>query len=140
VATRGRLPPFIPIHSTIVVEGKANEAFGPTVSQWREEASTGKQERIAYISKTLQLDNKSIDTIRYQLLHRAASAIIEARRFGGRIALLLVHAFADSPESYADFTSFLSLYGVSAQKNSILGPANLVATELHFCWLQDKAV
>jgi hypothetical protein len=124
---------------TIVVEGKASEAFGPTVSEWRAEASSGKQERLAFLREILQLGDKPLDGVRYQLLHRTASAIIEARRFAAKTALFLVHSFADAPESYSDFAAFVSLYGTAARKDGIFGPVTLGATGLYFCWLNDKA-
>ena len=40
---------------------------------------------------------------KYQLLHRTASAIIEAERFNANHALMLVHSFSLANEWYGDF-------------------------------------
>jgi hypothetical protein len=65
---------------SIAVEGKVSEAFGPTVQEWQIESSPGKASRLAYLLGLLGLPSVP-DTTRYQLLHRTASAIIEAQRF-----------------------------------------------------------
>jgi hypothetical protein len=76
----------------IAVEGKAEEPFGDqTVAEWRTEASTGRDTRLAHVLDVLSLaDDRRIAPIRYQLLHRTASAIIEARRFAERHVVMLV--------------------------------------------------
>jgi hypothetical protein len=76
----------------IAVEGKAEEPFGDqTVAEWRTEASTGRDTRLAHVLDVLGLaDDRRIAPIRYQLLHRTASAIIEARRFAARHVVMLV--------------------------------------------------
>ncbi len=53
--------------------------------------------------------------IRYQLLHRAASAIIEAKRFGAPHAIMLVHSFSQTHEWFADYAAFAKLLGVEGQ-------------------------
>ena len=78
---------------SIAVEGKVSEPFGPLVSEWVEDASPGKSERLEYLINLLEINNKDISNIRYQLLHRTASALIEAERFCASHALMLVHTF-----------------------------------------------
>ncbi len=82
---------------SIAVEGKVSEPFGPTVEQWLTESSPGKVKRLAYLLSLLGLCSVS-DTTRYQLLHRTASAIIEAQRFNAAHAVMLVHSFSQSSE------------------------------------------
>lgn len=65
---------------SIAVEGKVSEPFGPTMQEWQAESSPGKAERLAYLLSLLGLSSAP-DATRYQLLHRTASAIIEAQRF-----------------------------------------------------------
>lgn len=60
----------------VMVEGKVSESFGPTLEEWRKDASAGKTERLAHIKGKLGLANNPPPGIRYQLLHRAASAVI----------------------------------------------------------------
>src|SRR6266480_537559 len=37
----------------IMVEGKVAESFGPTLEEWKREASSGKKERLSYIQSKL---------------------------------------------------------------------------------------
>lgn len=67
---------------SIILEGKVSEPFGDTVAKWKENSSQGKSCRLESLLKTLTLGkHRPIDNIAYQLLHRTASAIIEARNF-----------------------------------------------------------
>jgi len=66
---------------SIAVEGKVKEEFGPTVGKKREDSSPGVKERLDYLCNLLGITGHDLDTIRYQLLHRTASALIETERF-----------------------------------------------------------
>jgi hypothetical protein len=123
---------------SIVVEGKCLEPFGPTVAEWSKESSSGKDIRIDYILDLLQLRGSRVEPIRYQLLHRTASAIIEARRFLCTTAIVLIHIFADSPQSYSDYSAFLNLYGLEATRNGPSGAVRLGSIDLYFAWIQDR--
>ena len=74
---------------SIAVEGKVSETFGPTVQEWRAEASSGKSERLNFLCGQLGIQSDVPDTLRYQLLHRTVSALIEATRFGAAHAVML---------------------------------------------------
>jgi hypothetical protein len=63
------------------IEGKVDEPFGPTVGEWSIDASSGKRERLGFLCGLLGLKDPPPPHIRYQLLHRTDSAIIEAERF-----------------------------------------------------------
>ncbi len=122
---------------SIVVEGKCMEPLGPTVAEWSKKPSSGKDIRIDHILDLLQLHGSKLDPIRYQLLHRTASAVIEARRFLCATAIVLIHMFADSPQSYLDYSAFLKLYGLEATRNGVSGAVRLGSTDLYFAWIQD---
>ena len=62
---------------TVMVEGKVNEEFGPTIGTWFQNPSSGKRERLSYICGLLGLKDDPPAPIRYQLLHRTASAVID---------------------------------------------------------------
>jgi len=64
----------------VAVEGKVDEAFGPTVAERKADSSRGVEERINAISECLGLSDVH-GGIRYQLLHRTASAVLAARQF-----------------------------------------------------------
>src|SRR5690606_1009209 len=67
--------------SAVMIEGKVNEPFGPTVGEWFATPSEGKIGRMRHLCEVLGLSAEPPANIRYQLLHRTASALIEARRF-----------------------------------------------------------
>src|SRR6185369_7411305 len=81
---------------SVAVEGKVAEPFGPTLDEWLANPSDGKQSRLAYLRDLLGLPAEIPGDLRYQLLHRAGSAIVEASRFKTDSAAIIVHSF--SPE------------------------------------------
>jgi hypothetical protein len=97
---------------TITVEGKVSESFDKNLSEWNAEDSPGKQKRLAFIKDILGLAGGIPPTIRYQLLHRTASAILEAKRFAAKSAVMVVHSFSQSDLWFEDYQDFLKLYGV----------------------------
>lgn len=118
--------PFGPV--AIMVEGKVNESFGPTLEEWQREDSPGKQKRLAFLLRTLGLGTSLAGTTRYQLLHRAASAIITAEQYRAVAAVLLVHSFSEEHTGWTDYRSFARLFGVQAIVGSVqrLGSASTV--------------
>jgi hypothetical protein len=122
----------------IAVEGKAAEPFGETVGEWRRGASAGKKERLAQLLGVLELqDAGEIDDHRYQLLHRAASALIEAKRFDASDAVLLVHSFSPSDASFEDFKRFCHALGTSAGIGQIHAAGERSGVRLHLGWVRD---
>jgi hypothetical protein len=99
----------------LMVEGKVNESFGPTLEEWSLEASKGKQTRLAFLLSTLGLPAQIAGGIRYQLLHRTASALIEGERYRAAASVLLVHSFSTRQAGWADYRAFLKLFGVRAE-------------------------
>lgn len=97
---------------SIAVEGKVSESFGPTVADWQKDESAGKTKRLAFLLDLLGISAPINGAIRYQLLHRTASAIIEAKRFGAPHAAMLVHSFSENSEWLGDMEAFARLLGV----------------------------
>ena len=123
---------------SIAVEGKVSEPFGPTIQEWQAEYSPGKAERLMYLLSLLNLSSVP-DTTRYQLLHRTASAIIEAQRFNGAHAVMLVHSFSQSSEWFQDYAAFVSLMGGSATENSVVSVGSRSGISLHLAWVCGNA-
>jgi hypothetical protein len=65
---------------SLTVEGKVNEPFGPTIGDWSSPSKPGKTKRLDFLKELLGLPELLTDDLRYQLLHRTASAVIEAER------------------------------------------------------------
>lgn len=122
---------------SIMVEGKVSEPFGKTIAEWREDNSEGKHVRLKFLLEELGLEeNKQIDTIRYQLLHRTASAIIKAKNFKAENALMLVHSFSRSNEWFDDYSQFLTLFGLNAEPDSLVFAKNINGIDLYFSWVK----
>src|SRR5438034_811060 len=94
----------------IAVEGKVDEPFGPTVGQRRAEPSEGLEERYAFLLRCLGLQQVG-DSIRYQLLHQAASAVLAAEEYFAPYAVMLVHSFSANDLWFDDFSNFAALFG-----------------------------
>ena len=95
------------------VEAKVAESFGPTVGDWLRDFSPGKAERLKYLCSVLGLSEPLPVGLRYQLLHRTASALIEAKRFACAGAAMLVHSFSSEHEWLGDFQAFGAALGVT---------------------------
>jgi len=122
----------------ITVEGKVFEPFGETVGDWLRDESTGKKTRLKDLSDLLQLNQDNLQEIRYQLLHRTASAVIEAKRFNASTALMLVHSFSPNREWFDDYSNFASLFGITAQRNAIHFAKGLDDVNLYLAWITGE--
>ena len=148
--------------AVIAVDGKAGEPFGPTVGEWRADASPGRAERLAHLLAVLGLPAVS-DDICHQLLHRTAAALVEADAFAARHAVVLVHAFsraasipaanktpaaepppttdgvASLPAGFDDYAALVALFGAVTRSGTVR-PGTLATVEradgrrLHFAW------
>jgi len=103
----------------VMVEGKVNESFGPTIEAWRKDASAGKKARMAFLERTLGLESSPSALVRYQLLHRAASAIIVGEQYRAAAAVLVIHSFSPKNAGWKDYQVFMKLFGVDAQMDAI---------------------
>lgn len=125
---------------SIAVEGKVSEPFGPTVQEWRTEASSGKSERLNFLCGKLGIEATVPDSTRYQLLHRAASAVIEANRFSAAHAVMLVHSFSQASEWFQDYAAFVALLGGSAvSENTLVSVGVRSGISLHLVWVRGDA-
>ena len=87
------------------VEAKVLEDFGPLVAAKRAEKSDGQADRLKYLHLLLGVKRFN-DSIRYQLLHRTASALLTARDFYAVAAVMLIHAFDTPAARRKDFDAF----------------------------------
>lgn len=126
---------------SIAVEGKVSESFGPTMGEWLVDASPGKVVRLAYLRRELGLaDNLDLpSSIRYQLLHRTASAIIEAKRLGAQQAMMLVHSFSQSHEWFEDYAAFASLFQTEVAIGQVVDAGSCGDIQLSLGWICGDA-
>ena len=104
---------------SLAVEGKGDEDFGETLKEWMKQASTGKEVRLAGLTNLLKCAPEPPDTLRYQLFHRTASAVLEAQRFGAGYAVMMVQSFRTDSRTLDDFIAFGECLGAKVAKDSI---------------------
>ena len=120
---------------SIAVEGKVDEPLDRTVGEWKVGASGGKGTRLTYLTEVLGLRDAIPDNVRYQLVHRAASAVIEAERFGARHAVMLVHSFSADDRWFEDFAAFALLFGLRVGIGQLVSTTAAKGLPLHLAWV-----
>ena len=121
----------------IAVEGKVEETFDKTVAKWNN--SSGKQTRLEGLCGTLNLDPEHCGEIRYQLLHRTASAVYEAKRYRSQHAMMLVHSFSSRRSHFDDFAAFAAAMGIPVPGPGVCSPAKeCEGVHVRLCWVADE--
>jgi hypothetical protein len=125
--------------AVLAVEAKAGESFGEYVCEWLD-GSENKNARLRRLCATLGISVEAAAPLRYQLLHRAASAVYEAKRYRSELAIMLVQSFADGEGGFADFSEFLRAVGVKddVERNVLVGPIGCEGLSLYAGCLDDK--
>ncbi len=118
----------------IAVEAKVDEPLGPTIGEKRAGASAGLEERLRYLHSVLELDAPLADGIRYQLLHRSASAILTARRFHAFAAVMLVQSFSPESRWFEDFSAFAGALGASTSRDGVAVVPGSTRPRLYLGW------
>nr|WP_233152161.1 hypothetical protein [Marinibacterium profundimaris] len=91
----------------VAIEAKVNEPFGPTLGEWLGPSpSANKRERIGTICSWFGRSDPPPE-LRYQLFHRTAAAIVEARRFHRPMAAMIVQSFSPTKAWAEDFNAFI---------------------------------
>jgi hypothetical protein len=123
----------------IAVEGKVDEPFGELVSDWHD-GSEGKENRLSGLCATLGLNRTHVGSLRYQLLHRTASAVYEAQRYRSRRAIMLVHSFSSTKKWFDDFARFSDAMSMSVISPDTVSPPKVCEqVTLRLVWVGDKA-
>ncbi len=122
--------------ASITVDAKARESFGQTVGEWNATRSEGKDKRLRHICEQLEISFPPPDDIKYSLLQRAASAVIEARRFKAPLALTLVHSFSSSDQGIEHFNRLLSVMGLKARPDELAMRDLSGGGKLGFAWVR----
>lgn len=123
----------------IAVEGKVDERFGESVGEKGKESSPGVQTRLAYLNERLGLTEPYSDDIRYQLLHRAVSALDIARDFFAESAVMIVHSFSEAQKGqdqkwFNDFAGFAKLFGKQVKAGELVSVGNRDGVNLYLGW------
>jgi len=125
--------------AVMAVEAKVTESFGPLVSEWIGEGSEGKEDRLQRLCNLLGFDRNMVGDLRYQLFHRTAAAILEARRYRADKAVLMVHSFCDNATGLSDFLTFYERMGITGVGRDLLSaPASVGGVKLWVGWASDQ--
>ncbi len=107
------------------VEAKALEAFGSgheTLSTWlnagkSERSIDNRRARWESIKRNLPTaPDTAYDGVAYQLLHRCAAAVVEARRFQLQHAAFVVQSFGCPDTSFQEFLKLCQAMGLRAER------------------------
>ena len=123
---------------SISIEAKVDEPFDKTVEEWIKEETPGKKERLRYICDLLDLDESETLRIRYQLMHRTASALIMAEKLATRNALMMVQSFDIKRTGYEDYQEFSKLLGTEPGINKIAKTRQLSGKNLYLAWVKHR--
>jgi hypothetical protein len=124
---------------SMTIEGKVEEPFGPTVTKWGPDSSPGKRKRFNYLVDVLELKGEDLSQVYYQLVHRTASAVIEAQRFHANTAVMLVHSFSQSHTWFPEYSSFARCLGVEPELNRVYGCGQRSGIDLYIGWVVGAA-
>jgi hypothetical protein len=124
---------------SMTIEGKVEEPFGPSVTKWGPDSSRGKRKRFDYLVDLLELQGTDLSQVYYQLMHRTASAIIEAQRFHADTAVMLVHSFSQLHTWFAEFCAFAEHLGVAPELNRVYGCGRRSGIDLYIGWVVGNA-
>lgn len=124
---------------SIAVEGKVSESFDLPVDERFSRPTPGQEVRLEFLLKLLELDRADVGGIGYQLLHRTASSILEAQRFGASSAVMLVHSFSQDMAHFDNYAAFVALFGEAAAANRLVKARQLGEITLYLGWAVGNA-
>jgi hypothetical protein len=127
---------------SLAIEAKAGEPPDKVVSQWlpKQGEPSGKAARLQDLQERLGIADTDVTDIRYQFLHRAASALKEADRFGAQWAVFIVQSFdrvADR-QSWDDFHRFGQMLGVDIAEGRLAQAGTATKVPLSIGWVTSQ--
>lgn len=126
---------------SVAIEAKAGERLDDLVRDWlpKDGERSRKPERLSALKSRLAIPDADVSHIRYQLLHRTASALKEAERFGASTAVVLVQSFnrvADE-ESWKDVLKFGDVMDASIKDGAVVRSTRPTAIPLFIGWVNS---
>lgn len=126
---------------SLSVEAKSGEPLDRLVGDWLTDATStsGKPARLQFLRECLGLGAMDLSQLRYQLLHRAVSALFMGERFKANTAVLLVHSFGGHADdmSKEDYRRFADAMACSAAFDSLVVVGRTTRLPLLIGWLTD---
>ncbi len=126
--------------SVFTIEAKSRENFDELVRDWFKNASPGKRERIEFLIHETEFPDSEYGHLRYQLFHRLASAVIMAKKFRAKNAIMIIQSFVenDKENHFSDFEEFVRGYGKIAPKNAPILLSMKGAQNIYCMWVNSK--
>ncbi|WAC46883.1 hypothetical protein OVA03_09145 [Asticcacaulis sp. SL142] len=124
----------------LAIESKLDETFGPTIAEWLTPTpSSGKLKRLELLGELLCIDPEPHGALRYQLLHRTASAVLEAKRYMSGEAAMVVQSFCPNISGFSDFSAFVSALGLgTAVVGGMTGAKVCGGVNLRLGWVAER--
>ncbi|MGI8509741.1 MAG: DUF6946 family protein [Gemmatimonadaceae bacterium] len=125
---------------SVAVEAKAGEPFADTVADWLSGAknNSGKPARLRQLCELWRVEEDDIVKCRYQLMHRPAAALLEAKRFQLNTALFLVHAFGDNDASLQDYSTWRRALGIDSSRTGLQLAGKYDGVDLWIGWVGSQ--
>jgi hypothetical protein len=119
------------------VEAKVDETFGPRVHEWND-YTPGKLRRLVGLLDRLGVKSGRIGSLRYQLFHRTAAALIEAEQNSAPNAAMLVQSFDKGHAGFADFKDFAEAFGTPVtQPGELSQPKKIGDVAIRLGWTEN---
>lgn len=123
------------------IEAKVDESFGPYVAEWIADGGAGKEARLSNLCTLLGLDRSNVADLRYQLLHRTAAAVLEARRYRATKVVMIVQSFCPNATGLTDFKSFAARLGCAfADRDALSESMQIDRKTFWLGWVSDVAM
>ena len=127
------------------VEAKVRESFGPFVAEWLAEGAraadggANRRARLEGLCGLLGLDPAAVGGLRYQLLHRTAATLLEARRYRAKRAVMLVQSFCPEATGFGDYAAFVRALRLEPQQGGLTGGNDVSGVILRLGWCSVRA-
>jgi hypothetical protein len=131
-----------PLRVSMTIEAKAGEPLDDLVKHWlpADGERSGKRARLEALQRHLGISDADVSHLRYQLLHRTASALKEAERFGANVAVMLVQSFNRTADeaSWQDMLRFGEVMGAQVQENRVVPSPRPTDIPLYLGWVNSQ--
>lgn len=125
----------------LTIEAKVDEGFDKTIDEWLKVDSAGKRKRLEGLCARFGLNSKQVGPYRYQLVHRTASALIEAERYRSSKAAMIVQSWCPKKSSLDDFNEFCRLLGYrEPQVGALTEPKVFQGIALRLGWSAERTL
>ena len=123
------------------VEAKAGEPFDETVHKWLSDDGPheGRLKRLKWLCAELGTDASLAvcGPLRYQLFHRTVAVLLEAKRWGAFVAVMVVQAFPGACSSLEDFRRFGKYLGADVEMDQLVSVPSHVEPRLYIGWISN---